>query len=414
MESDKETCDFYRDKWLNYHSLANQKENEELNIKKNSKWCNVEKDAKKLWKMIDWKGKIAEDKTTLSNQEIHSFFKNVFQANKLKDDPILERNSTEITVCNNTVFSTDKDISIVEVNKACDGMGTGFGMDGIPPAVCRFFPPALKQKIMHLFRMVFDGDYPEKWYSQLLTALPKQGHSTLCPKLRGIGVGQLLSRIYDDIIDGRFKSWYVPNPEQAGYCELQGCIVQLFALFMMIFYAKRTGKTLIIGLLDFEKAFDYTNRKILISKLIEDGIGYKLAGAIKEMYLDTKYFPKIGRDRIGDAIESKFGVTQGRKSSANFFTYFLSDMGMGLKNAQTTDFMDPFCLLQLADDTNLLAETIRSIIIKFSKLFSYAIERLQRINTKKTKYMHLSEDPIMEKLTLDSGDIIDPVDPKDG
>ena len=89
-------------------------------------------------------------------------------------------------------------------------------------------------------------------------------------------------------------------------------------------------------------------------------------------------------------------------------------MGMGLKNAQTTDFMDPFCLLQLADDTNLLAETIQSIIIKFSKLFAYAIERLQRINTKKTKYMHMSEDPIMEKLTLDSGDIIDPVDPKDG
>ena len=93
---------------------------------------------------------------------------------------------------------------------------------------------------------------------------------------------------------------------------------------MMIYFAKCTGRTLIVGLLDFEKAFDYTNRKILISSLIEDGIGCKLAGAIKDMYLETKYIPKLGGNRIGDEIESKFGVTQGRKSSANFGSEFLS------------------------------------------------------------------------------------------
>ena len=76
--------------------------------------------------------------------------------------------------------------------------------------------------------------------------------------------------------------------------------------------------------------------------------------------------------------------------------------------------MDPFCLLQLADDTNLLAETIRSITIKFSKLFAYALKKLQRINTKKTKYMHLSEERTMEQIILDNGETIDPVDPNDG
>lgn len=34
IRSRKEILDFYRQKWLNYHTLANEKENEELNIRK--------------------------------------------------------------------------------------------------------------------------------------------------------------------------------------------------------------------------------------------------------------------------------------------------------------------------------------------------------------------------------------------
>ena len=33
--SNKETCDFYREKWLIYHTVSNEKKNSELNIKKN-------------------------------------------------------------------------------------------------------------------------------------------------------------------------------------------------------------------------------------------------------------------------------------------------------------------------------------------------------------------------------------------
>ena len=50
---DMERCKFYREKWLFYNTAANEKENEEFNIKKNSK------DAKKIWNLIDWKGKIS-------------------------------------------------------------------------------------------------------------------------------------------------------------------------------------------------------------------------------------------------------------------------------------------------------------------------------------------------------------------
>ena len=103
---------------------------------------------------------------------------------------------------------------------------------------------------------------------------------------------------------------------QAGYRKGRWCVIQLFGLLILIHYAKCLGKDVFIGLLDFEKAFDYTNRELLIKRLIMDGIGKKMIGAIKNMYLDTTYVPKLS-GRIGDEIISNYGVTQGRKSSAN-------------------------------------------------------------------------------------------------
>ena len=75
-------------------------------------------------------------------------------------------------------------------------------------------------------------------------------------------------------------------------------------------------------------------------------------------------------------------------------------MGTCLSDLPKDDFMDPYCLLQLADDTNVLAESLKSLRIKFSALFDYSSEKYQHINTKKTKYMHMSESPIMDPIIL--------------
>ena len=89
-------------------------------------------------------------------------------------------------------------------------------------------------------------------------------------------------------------------------------------------------------------------------------------------------------------------------------------MADDLRLSEMIDFMDPFCLLQLADDTNLLADSLESLRKKFLILFSYAKKKFKRINLKKTKFMHMSENPILNQIMLDSGELIDPVNPKEG
>ena len=101
----------------------------------------------------------------------------------------------------------------------------------------------------------------------------REEHSIENPKLRGIAIGPLLSRLYDHILNIRFCDWYTPNKEQAGYRKWQGCVLQLFSLFLLIENSKRSKKDVYLGLLDFEKAFDYTNRYLLMKDVMKNGIG---------------------------------------------------------------------------------------------------------------------------------------------
>ena len=68
-------------------------------------------------------------------------------------------------------------------------------------------------------------------------------------------------------------------------------------------------------------------------------------------------------------------------------------MPKSLHDIPSKDFMDPYCIAQLADDTSLTAESLESKRNKFQKIIDCADDKHQHINTDKTKYMHMSEDP---------------------
>ena len=85
--------------------------------------------------------------------------------------------------------------------------------------------------------------------------------------------------------------------------------------------AKAKRKQLFIGYMDYEKAFDFLNRKLLVEKLQSRNAGSRFTSAILRMYTHTSYRPKISESMLGEAIPTKHGVTQGKKSSANLYSF---------------------------------------------------------------------------------------------
>ena len=97
-------------------------------------------------------------------------------------------------------------------------------------------------------------------------------------------------------------------------------------MFLLVDVAHRKGIKLFILLLDYEKAFDYTNRAEIAKKLAQDKVGNRALQNFVNMYSDTSYVAKISANEVGPEIKTQHGLTQGKNSSASLFSYYVSDM----------------------------------------------------------------------------------------
>ena len=377
------------------------KEKEEISNMRSLKWANMfKKDPKMLWKMIDWKGKTNNETEETSPTIVHNYFKNVFQSDKTVDNPKLYDLGYKFENYNIYSDVTDATINMDEMEYGIQRLGTGSGLDGIPPSIIRSFPRNLIQSLLILYNRIFDGIYPDQWNKQLLIPVKKEGHSVIDPKLRGIAIAPVLCRVYDIIMNKRFREWYYPNRHQAGFRKSQGCIFQIFSLFLYVDMAKYLNKKLFICLLDYEKAFDFANRSEIANQLMINGIGNKSLQNFKNTYSNTCYIPKISKRNIGRKIVTHHGVTQGKNSSADIFSFYVSDMHVDLDVLQLGDFMGHLDLLQMADDTTILADNFLSLTEKVKTVIKYSKKKYLEINNLKTKYMEMSINPTMNDLYI--------------
>ena len=78
-----DTCKPHLENDLRYEQLASNPENDEINVKRNTAWKAIKHDERRMWDMIDSKGKADIKKETLIHEsEIFPYFKNIFQSKK--------------------------------------------------------------------------------------------------------------------------------------------------------------------------------------------------------------------------------------------------------------------------------------------------------------------------------------------
>ena len=412
-EQEDQRASEYLNNWIRFEQLAKKATNDELNVKVNKSWRDKKNDPKKLWRAIDWKGKAeAKIEKPAHESDTMKYFKGIFQADKTKDRPIVADIKNELSRYKKYIPPLDDPYEMKELDTALMQIGTGVSLDGIPPSVAKILPRNIKENILELTNRVFRGLYPGEWSKQILHSMKKDGHTPGNPKLRGIAIGLFLCRIYDIMIDNRFCSWYTPNKEQAAGKLEQGCPLQVFMMFVVIDYSREHEKDLYVGFLDYEKAFDFTNRAGIISDMMNKECGSNLISAVASMFQTSVYYPKSNKNYLSEGIPTDYGVTQGRRSSGSLFNFYVSDMAEALNVTPYDDFMDPLSLAQLADDSAIYAEMIRNLVLKFNRIFDYSDEKGQIANISKTVYCNFSSHPrlspleIKENLTLKS---VDPV-----
>ena len=395
--------------WESNLAFAAIKEKLEYNVRRNTSWQYASKNnPKKLWKMIDYKGdndSKCDDINGIDEKVIQSYFRGIFEADRLVKNPTIADINHSLVTYHVYVPVLDDNFTFDELDTAIRNVGRGVGIDSIEKRIALLFSVKLRTSLLDLFNHVFNTGYPNAWTKQLLRPEKKKGHSEKEPKLRGSAVTQLLPTLYDVMLFNRFNLWYYPNAEQAGFRPKQGCLIQIFAIYVAMEFLNSIGKSLYIGFLDYEKAFDFINRANLIEHLKEKGAGSKFVRAVASMYKETSYIPKIC-NRMGKSIIAKHGVTQGRQTSTSFFSFEVQDMTKSVN--VPASILNKNNLLQLADDTALLAEERSFLRNEFQQCLQFSADNYMYANVEKTFFLNLSDNVDTEPIVLDNITTINP------
>ena len=393
--------------WRDNLRYAKVCEEKEYNVRGNISWkCLAKDDPRKMWKKIDYKDNEStlKQETKISTDVVHRYFKNIFQADHLSSKPTVGLIKDELENYRVVHDQLDQNLTYDELNGAIMQIGRGIGIDGLDKSISHLFPKQLRLAILEFLNLVFHDSYPEEWSYQLLRPEVKKGHSVENPKLRGVALSSLLPSIYDIMIDSRFRLWYIINPEQAGFRELQGCLIQIFALYLLMELARSLNETIFIGFIDYEKAFDFVNRYDLVKDLMAEKAGSVFTKAIASMYEKTFYVPRISSNRTGEPIVSAHGVTQGRKSSTSLFSFTMRNIPKGVKLPNS--FLCGHHVFQLADDSSVAVNKVVNLCSGFGQLIDASDEKFMVTNTDKTFYLHLCDEPITDDIELNNGTII--------
>ena len=119
LENNDPRADTYKEKWLNFQEMAFLKGKEEIEANNCKQWKHLFSDKpKKMWELIDWKKKDNTTKKELSSEITAKFFKGIFQAEKLKNDPKINDASEAVNNYTQVCEITDRDITDSEVDLA--------------------------------------------------------------------------------------------------------------------------------------------------------------------------------------------------------------------------------------------------------------------------------------------------------
>ena len=206
---------------------------------------------------------------------------------------------------------------------------------------------------------------------------------------RGIYLCDTSSKLCSTIIDNRLRERIEQNnitgEYQAGFKRVYSRTVYSTGTCSEAVCCK---PKIYVAFIDFEKAFDSINKKILWPILLKNGIKGKLFRCIKSMYSYVKARVRCG-DKLTDHVNCTAGMKQGDVCSPILFSLFINELALQVidKGRHGACFMiDAFELfiLLLADDVVLMSETVVGLQTLLNSIQHDASELELKVNMNKS------------------------------
>ena len=202
-------------------------------------------------------------------------------------------------------------------------------------------------------------------------------------------------KIFTYILNKRLTAWLECNEVlsdlQNGFRPNRSCQEHMITLHNIALNRKLNGEDTYCCFIDFRKAFDSVDRKLLWQKLIHYGVNGPFLGTLKCMYAGFECAVEVNGS-CTPWFNVSNGVKQGCLLSPSLFNLFVNDLLLSLSASEHGidcggDTKIP--ALAFADDIVLIAPNPQKLQALINMTFSWCTKNGIQFNLQKTKVMHI-------------------------
>ena len=244
------------------------------------------------------------------------------------------------------------------------------------------------------------GIFPEQWKKAIVIPVPKIPDPNNPGDYRPISLLATLSKILEKIVSKQILKYLQENnlmeALQSGFRPGHSTATALLKVTDDIFSSIDSSEISFLILLDYSKAFDTVNHKLLLTKLKSMGfhgttlnwIGSYLAGRVQKVKSNGQY---------SDWNSLSNGVPQGSILGPLLFTVLVSDFASSLNYTSFHQYADDVQVKKSSKVINV-QNAIKDINSELKNISNYSISNGLRLNYNKSKYMVIGSSQNIKKI----------------
>lgn len=274
--------------------------------------------------------------------EINNYFISIFKNKSDISNACLCYNNKKF---NSEITFSFKLASVEEVNDIVHRLkSNATGYDGISSKMLKLCSPLIDKYLTHIINCCLEAGYfPEVWKFILVKPLPKIKDPKSYSDLRPISLIPLISKILEKVIYQHIYDYTTDNNiipfTQSGFRKNFSTTTLLTDVTDNIIRSVDNGEALALVLLDYSKAFDTIDHKILCLKLEYYGFDNKSIEFFKS-YL-TNRRQKVVLDNFSSDFQSILaGVPQGSVLGPLLFLIYTADIHTSVEHSKIQAFAD--------------------------------------------------------------------------